>query len=116
MTSFSPSTTILFIDSHKQEREFWAQRLNISSSDYVILEANTGKAGVSICQSQRVDCVVTELDLSDMSGFKVLLDLVESGRYPPVIILSRLNSLTLAELAIRARTRTYPSPISLSTN
>jgi CheY-like chemotaxis protein len=88
-----PATTVLLIDGHKQDREYWAQRLNISSPDYVVLEADTGASGLAICKSQRVDCVVVELDLPDMSGFKVLLDLVPRFRYPEiaVIILSRLR-------------------------
>jgi DNA-binding NarL/FixJ family response regulator len=97
-----PSTiTVLLIDSYKEDREYWTQRLNISSPDYVVLEADTGASGLAICHSQQVDCVVAELDLSDMSGFQVLLDLVPRVRYPDkaVIILSRLNLRSLAELA-----------------
>jgi DNA-binding NarL/FixJ family response regulator len=98
-----PATTVLLIDGHKQNREYWAQRLNISSPDYVVLEADTGASGLAICKSQRVDCVVVELDLPDMSGFKVLLTLVEDRLRPEkaVIILSRLNLQTLAELALK---------------
>jgi DNA-binding NarL/FixJ family response regulator len=98
-----PSTTILFIDGHDHDRQYWVKCLTISSPDWVILEADTGAAGLSVCQSQQVDCVVTELDLPDMSGFKVLLDLVPRGLHPQlaVIILSRLNLHALAELAIK---------------
>jgi DNA-binding NarL/FixJ family response regulator len=96
-----PSATILFIDGHKQDREYWAQRLHISSPDYVVLEADTGASGLAICRSQRIDCVVTELDLPDLSGFQVLLDLVPRVQFPEiaVIILSRINLQSLAELA-----------------
>ena len=93
--------TVLLIDSDKRDREYWAQRLTISSRDYVVLEADTGASGLAICHSQQVDCVVTELDLCDGSGFRVLLDLVPRVRYPDkaVIILSRLNLHALSELA-----------------
>jgi DNA-binding NarL/FixJ family response regulator len=93
--------TVLLIDSDKRDREYWAQRLTISSRDYVVLEADTGASGLAICHSQQVDCVVTELDLCDGSGFRVLLDLVPRVRYPDkaVIILSRLNLYALSELA-----------------
>ena len=69
MPSVHPSTTILFIDHHDTDRQVWVQRLRICSSDYVVLEASTGKEGLAICRSQRVECVISELTLPDMSGF-----------------------------------------------
>ena len=109
MASIPSSTTILFIDGHDHDRQYWVKRLTISSPDWVILEAGTGAAGLSICQSQHIDCVVTELALSDMSGFKVLIDLVPRILHPriAVIILSRLNFQTLAELALLNGAQTY---------
>jgi len=109
MAIVPPSTTILFIDGHDHDRRYWIKRLTISSPDWVILEAETGAAGLSVCRSQHVDCVVTELDLPDMSGFEVLLELVPRALYPKiaVIILSRLNLQTLAELAIKNGAQAY---------
>jgi|SRR5215467_10103718 len=109
MAIVPPSTTILFIDGHDHDRQYWIKRLTISSPDWVILEAETGAAGLSVCRSQHVDCVVTELDLPDMSGFEVLLELVPRALYPKiaVIILSRLNLQTLAELAIKNGAQAY---------
>jgi len=105
----SSAPTILLIDSDKRDREYWTQRLHISSPHYVVLEADTGASGLAIFQSQRVDCVVVELDLTDMSGFKVLLNLVENRRRPEnaVIILSRLNLQSLAELAVQNGAMAY---------
>ena len=51
------STTILLIDHQDDDRQYWVQRLRMSSPGYVILEASSGKAGLAICQSQRVDCM-----------------------------------------------------------
>ena len=96
-----PSPTFLLIDSRKEDREYWAQRLIISSQHCIVLEADTGASGLAICQSQRVDCVITELELCDMSGFQVLITLVPKARYPEraVIFLSDLNHPGLADLA-----------------
>jgi hypothetical protein len=33
--------TVLLIDAHKEDREYWTQHLLISSPDYVVLEAET---------------------------------------------------------------------------
>lgn len=104
-----PSTTILFIDSHDHDRQYWVKRLTISSPEYVVLEADTGAAGLAICQSQLVDCVVTELTLSDMSGFDILVKLVPIASNPEiaVIILSRINLPPMAKLALNNGARAY---------
>jgi DNA-binding NarL/FixJ family response regulator len=104
-----PSATILFIDGYDHDREYWVRRINISSPEYLVLEADTGAAGLSVCQSQRIDCVVAELRLPDMSGFQVLVELVPYARYPEiaVIMLSRLSFPQLAELAIKNGAQTY---------
>lgn len=103
MTVVQPSSskTILFIDPHKEDREYWAQRLSMSSSDYVVLEAQTGIEGLVMCQSQRVDCVITELTLPDMSGLEVLVKLLRRAYRPEiaVVILSRTWLPSMAQLA-----------------
>ena len=108
MESVSTAIRVLLIDSPKG-REYWAQRLKRSSPDYLILEADTGAAGISICQSQRVDCVVTELALPDMSGFKVLVSLVPRICHSaiPVIILTHNTLSTMAGLAFKNGARDY---------
>src|SRR5262245_17506024 len=104
-----PAITVLLIDSYKEDRQYWSQRLNISSPDYVVLEADTGAAGLTICQSQRVDCVVTELTLPDMSGFEVLVSLVPYVRHPeiPVIMLTHITLPPMAALALSSGARAY---------
>ena len=98
MDSHPPPTRILLIDSHQQEREYWAQRLTCSSPDRTIVEAVTGAAGLSICRSQRIDCVITELTLPDMSGFEVLVTLVPRVRRPDMAVIV-LTNITLTEMA-----------------
>ena len=94
-------TTVLLIDAFKNDRQYWAERLHVSSPDYVVLEADTGAAGLALCQSQRVDCVVFELNLPDMPGFELLVKLVPRALHPKiaVIMLSRVEHLAMAELA-----------------
>src|SRR5206468_36452 len=97
-----PSTTVLFIDGHKADRQYWVQRLKISSPDYVVLEADTGAAGLAICRSQVVDCVISELTLTDMSGFEVLVQLIPRARHPEIgfIFLTRLTLGPMKHLAL----------------
>ena len=95
------SLTILLIDGQVDDRQYWAHRLKISSPDYLVLEADSGATGLAICQSQRVDCVVLELSLPDMSGFEVLVKLVPLAHHPevPVVVLSSLTFDILDRLA-----------------
>jgi DNA-binding NarL/FixJ family response regulator len=109
LPSVQSAITVLLIDAHKEDREYWAQRLLLSSPDYVVLEAGTGAAGQAICRSQRVDCVVLELTLPDMSGFQALTQLVPRAYdpEPAVIFLSRTTLQPMAELAMRNGAQAY---------
>jgi len=104
-----PSTTILIIDHHGDDRQHYVQRLTVSSPDYVVLEASTGKAGLAICASRRVECVISELSLPDMSGFEVLLKLVPRPRHPEiaVIFLTRLTLAPMKHLALNNGAQAY---------
>jgi DNA-binding NarL/FixJ family response regulator len=103
------SPTILFIDHHDDDRQYWVQRLRMSSPEYVILEASTGKSGITICRSQRVECIVSELTLPDMSGFDVLLQLVPKPRHPEIalIFLTRLILAPMKDLALNNGAQAY---------
>jgi DNA-binding NarL/FixJ family response regulator len=103
------SPTILFIDHHDDDRQYWVQRLRMSSPEYMILEASTGKSGITICRSQRVGCIVSELTLPDMSGFDVLLQLVPKPRHPEIalIFLTRLILAPMKDLALNNGAQAY---------
>jgi len=106
--SCSP-TTVLLIDSYKEDRENWVQRLSDSAPDYLVLEAETGASGLTVCHSQRVDCVITELTLPDMSGFEVLADLVPLVSHPniAVIMFSQITLPSIAALALSSGAQAY---------
>jgi DNA-binding NarL/FixJ family response regulator len=103
------SPTILFIDHHDDDRQYWVQRLRMSSPEYMILEASTGKSGITICRSQRIECIVSELTLPDMSGFDVLLQLVPKPRHPEIalIFLTRLILAPMKDLALNNGAQAY---------
>ena len=103
------SPTILFIDHHDDDRQYWVQRLRMSSPDYVIFEASSGKSGIAICRSQRVECIISELTLPDMSGFDVLLQLVPKPRHPEIalIFLTRLILAPMKDLALNNGAQAY---------
>jgi CheY-like chemotaxis protein len=97
----SDTKTILFIDGHDKDRQLYAQSLKVLSPEYVILEAGTGPTGLELYNAHPIDCVVLELELSDMSGFEVLTKLIPSAQHPhvAVVVLTRLNHSSLLEIA-----------------
>ena len=104
-----PSTTILFIDNYEDARQYYVRCLTMSSPDYVILEADTGATGLSLCKSLRIDCVVSELDLPDMSGFQLLPTLIPRICHPEiaVIILTRIDVTTFSKHALKNGAQAY---------
>lgn len=95
------TTSVLFIDGYDSDRTYYADQLKRYSLDYQILEATDGHSGLTRYRSHKIDCVVLELNLPDISGFQVLIDLIPLARRPnvAVIILTRLSSQPLWELA-----------------
>jgi two-component system KDP operon response regulator KdpE len=99
----SDATTVLLIDDDPHYRDYYAQRLQASVSNYDVVQAPTGRSGLDICARQPIDCVVLEIDLPDISGFEVLAKLVPRAYHPEiaVIILTRLSNPFLLDLAIK---------------
>jgi DNA-binding NarL/FixJ family response regulator len=99
----SDARSILLIDGHDNERQYYAQRLQASSADYEVVQAATGQSGLDICARQQIDCVILEIDLPDMSGFEVLAKLIPRARHPDiaVVILTGLLNYFLLELALK---------------
>lgn len=103
------ASTVLLIDPSKEDREYWAHRLTMASPDYVVLEADSGEAGLAMCRWQRIDCVLVEFSLRDMSGFQVLVTLVPRARHPDiaVIFLTRLALCPMRDLALKNGAQAY---------
>jgi CheY-like chemotaxis protein len=95
------TTRILFIDGSANDRALYTSGLRYGSPDYEIIEAIDGQSGLAIYRTQQIDCVVLELDLPDLSGFEVLVDLVPLVRRPKiaVIVLTRIADRGLYALA-----------------
>jgi sigma-B regulation protein RsbU (phosphoserine phosphatase) len=103
MSTYATSlpTSILLIDGNAIDRTYYAKQLTACPTDYQIFEAADGPSGLALYRSQRIDCVVLELNLGAQSGFEVLVDLVPIARRPQVavIILTRLSHQGLEKLA-----------------
>ena len=85
-------TTVLFIDDNPADLDFWSQSLRECSPTYSTLTATDIKSGLHLYQSQKVDCVILDLDLSGESGFEALFALIPNRHRPsvPVVVLTKL--------------------------
>jgi DNA-binding NarL/FixJ family response regulator len=94
---------ILLIDGNQEDREYYAPRIQESFPGYIVIQAETGLAGLTFFEQHSVDCVILELDLPDMSGFEVLTRLVPRVRHPKVavIVLTFLRNEYLLTLALQ---------------
>src|SRR6476661_10171562 len=90
------------IDDNPKDLESWSKILVESSSQYLVLKAQTVRAGLDLCQYQKVDCVVLDLDMDDSSGFEVLLHLIPDRKRPKiaVVVLTRLKNPALQETVL----------------
>jgi len=93
--------SILLIDGHHEDLWYYSHRLRLASPNSVILQAATGQAGLDLCTSHSIDCVIMEIELPDMSGFEALAKFASNAEYPqiPVIMLTRLSNPDLLDLA-----------------
>ena len=98
----SSSATVLMIDDNAEDLESWSKLLSESSSQYLILKAQTVRTGLDFYKSQKVDCVVLDLDMDDSSGFEVLLHLIPDRKLPgiAVVVLTRLRNPTLHQTVL----------------
>ena len=122
--SGSQTTSVLFIDANDKDRYHYGEHLKIFLPDYCIFESATGHAGLEFFNHTfHTDCVVLEIDLPDMSGYKVLIELVPAASSPtvPVIVLTRLENPMLLELALKNgasaaffKTTTPPSVLDMA--
>jgi CheY-like chemotaxis protein len=93
-------TTVLVIDDDEEQLKSWCEALKTSANNYTVLAASNGQSGLALCRSQRIDCIVLDLDRPE-SGFYVLFDLIRDRTRPQiaVVILTHLLAPNLLEMA-----------------
>jgi len=78
---------ILLIEDDPHIRRFL--RASLTTQGYDLLEADTGRAGLSLAASQIPDIVLLDLGLPDMQGMEVLQRLREWSSVPIIILSAR---------------------------
>jgi DNA-binding NarL/FixJ family response regulator len=103
MPSANPKTTILLIDDNENDRTYYATQLQHCSPDCVVLEAKNGQAGLDLCKSQKIDCIVAEYNLPDMNPLQLLFEVNPIEDVPAIalVILARYAVPAIANLVMR---------------
>ncbi len=79
--------TLLVIDDEPQVRRFL--RSSLASTEYQLIEAATGEAGLSEATSKRPDVILLDLGLPDVDGIEVTRRLREWTQTPIIILSAR---------------------------
>ena len=68
-----------------------------------MLEVRDGQSGLELFRSRRIDCIITELYLPDMSGYEFLIKVVPDANKPTiaVVMLTRTVWKTLKDIALQ---------------
>lgn len=105
----SSCATVLMIDDNPEDLEYWSKLLRVSSSNYSMLKAQSVRAGLDLCQYQKIDCIIVDLDMGDSSGFEVLLTLIPDRKRPEiaVVVLTRLRNPSLHETVLYHGAQAY---------
>jgi two-component system KDP operon response regulator KdpE len=83
--------TILIIDDEPQIRKLL--EITLESNGYKVLQAQTGKEGVTLAASHQPDLILLDIGLPDKNGQEILKEL-RSWYTKPILILSVLNTET----------------------
>ena len=105
--------TILIIEDHTSVRTLLARVLE--DAGYQVCEAANGRQGLERFRAQPVDLVITDLEMPEMTGLEVILELTRAFLDVKVIAMSghSVHELSMAKL-LGAR-QTFVKPIDLPT-
>lgn len=79
----------------------------LEDSGFTVLEADSGKQGVSICAEQQPDLVLCDLRLPDLDGLEVIRSVASTGINIPVIVISGLGEVHDVVQALRLGAADY---------
>ena len=77
---------LLIIEDNENSRK--TMRILIGNGDVNCFEAATGKEALALYQENRIDCMILDIGLPDMSGFELIqkLEQIKDQHIPPVIV------------------------------
>lgn len=87
------SPEILVIDDEPQIRKLL--QISLESNDYKVLQASTGKEGLTLAASHSTDLILLDIGLPDKSGHEVLKELREWYNRPIIILSVQDNEMDI---------------------
>ena len=96
--------TVLIADDEKEIRDLL--RLYLEKDGYQVLEAEDGRAAVSILEKEEVDLALLDIMMPKMDGYQVLKRIRE-GSNIPVMVLSAKGQGAVRTAACRRTTTSW---------
>ena len=105
--------TILIIEDHTSVRTLLARVLE--DAGYQVYEAANGREGLERFHAQPVDLVITDLEMPEMTGLEVILELTRAFLDVKVIAMSGHSAHELSMAKLLGARQTFVKPIDLPT-
>jgi diguanylate cyclase (GGDEF)-like protein len=103
-----PVRTLLVIDDDALDRKAVARALAVLGSRYEMREARDGRKGVELATAQPFDCILLDLNLPDMSGLDLLVELrARLGTAVPIVMLTGSGNEATAVEAMKRGAHDY---------
>ena len=103
--------TILIIEDHTSVRLLLARVLE--ESGYQVFEAANGRQGLDQFRAQPVDLVITDLEMPEMTGLEVILELTRAFLDVKVIAMSGRSVDDLSKAKLLGARQTLVKPLDL---
>ena len=108
---------LLIVDDSQADRTIYRRYLSQDPhQNYTIFEANCAEKGLALCQHQRFDVMLLDLQLPDMSGLQVLDRVKVQHPETSVIMLTAYGDERIAVQAMKGGARDYLIKDSLRGN
>lgn len=105
------AATILIIEDHASVRTLLAKVLE--DAGYQVCEADNGRQGLERFHAQPVDLVITDLEMPEMNGLEVLLELTRAFLDVKVIAMSGCAAADLHQAKLLGARQTFSTPLEL---
>ena len=103
--------TILIIEDHTSVRTLLAGVLE--EAGYQVYEAANGREGLERFHAQPVDLVITDLEMPEMNGLEVILELTRAFLDVKVIAMSGRSVDELSKAKLLGARQTFVKPMDL---
>ncbi len=113
MTAYPPSATVLVVDDDPLNRSLLA--MSLGNEGYTVLEAEHAKAGLAVLEDNidRIDAVITDIEMPEMTGYEFLEHRHGSERLKaiPFIVISGVEEMASIISCIKLGAEDYlPKP------